>query len=198
MKRSKPQAQANELAEAGLAYYNHNLDTSPEHYGNITTTRKYQDRLDTLAYVREAGMKVCCGGILGIGETRADRAGLLQQLANLPKHPESVPINMLAKIPGTPLEHAEDLNSFEWIRTVAVARILMPTSFVRLSAGRTKLNDEAQALAFFAGANSIFVGDKLLTTANPEYDNDHTLFSELGLTPLVVENKEGSCCGDSA
>ena len=177
--------QAAELAEAGLAYYNHNLDTSPEHYSNITTTRTYSERLDTLATVRDAGMKVCCGGILGIGDSREDRAGLLHQLATLSEHPQSVPINTLVKIAGTPLENAESVTAIEWIRTIAVARILMPKSFVRLSAGRNSLSDEAQAMAFFAGANSIFVGDKLLTTANPEYKDDSALFKQLGLVEYI-------------
>ena len=179
--------QAQTLAEAGLAYYNHNLDTSPEHYKNITTTRTYQDRLDTLQNVRDCGMKVCCGGILGLGETREDRAGLLHELATLPEHPESVPINMLAQIENTPLYGVEQISSFEWIRTIAVARILMPKSYVRLSAGRNKLSIEAQSLAIFAGANSLFVGDKLLTTANPEYSVDNELFESLDLQELKHE-----------
>lgn len=176
--------QAFALAEAGLDYYNHNLDTSPEHYNSIITTRTYQDRLDTLANVRDAGMKVCCGGILGLGESRRDRAGLLMQLANLPAHPDSVPINMLVKIAGTPLEGVEDLEPFEFIRTIAVARILMPQSFVRLSAGREKMNEQMQALCYFAGANSIFYGEKLLTTPNAEASKDMQLFNTLGIKPL--------------
>ena len=175
------QEQANILADAGLAYYNHNLDTSPEHYEKIVTTRTYQDRLDTIACVRQAGMKVCCGGILGLGETREDRAGLLHQLATLSPHPESIPLNHLIKISGTPLENVESVSILEWIRTIAVARILMPKSFVRLSAGRHELSEEAQTLAFFAGANSIFVGNKLLTAANPDYCDDETLLEQLGL-----------------
>lgn len=175
--------QAGELAEAGLDYYNHNLDTSPEFYGDIITTRTYQDRLDTLANVRSAGMKVCCGGIVGMGEEAADRAGLLMQLANMPQHPESVPINMLVKVAGTPLANQEDLDPFDFIRTIAVARILMPTSYVRLSAGREAMNDQMQALAFLAGANSIFYGEKLLTTANPEASQDMQLFKRLGIRP---------------
>ena len=175
--------QAQSLAEAGLDYYNHNLDTSPEYYGDIITTRTYQDRLDTLASVRGAGMKVCCGGIVGMGESANDRAGLLMQLANLPDHPESVPINMLVKVKGTPLENQADLDPFEFIRTIAVARIMMPASHVRLSAGREKMNEEMQALAFHAGANSIFYGEKLLTTPNPEADNDMKLFARLGIEP---------------
>lgn len=175
------QQQAQTLAEAGLDYYNHNLDTSPEHYNAIISTRTYQDRLDTLDNVRQAGMKVCCGGILGMGESHQDRAGLLKQLANLPQHPESVPINMLVKIAGTPLAEVEDLDPFDFIRTVAVARILMPKSAVRLSAGRETMNEQMQALCFFAGANSIFYGDRLLTTDNPEATSDRALFAKLGI-----------------
>jgi biotin synthase len=176
-------AQAQTLAEAGLDYYNHNLDTSPEYYGEIITTRTYQDRLDTLANVRDAGMKVCCGGIVGMGEDANDRVGLLQQLANLEQHPESVPINMLVKVAGTPLAEQEELDAFDFIRTIGVARILMPGSHVRLSAGREQMNDQTQALAFFAGANSIFYGEKLLTTANPEENHDMQLFARLGIRP---------------
>jgi biotin synthase len=175
--------QALALKDAGLDYYNHNLDTSPEHYGKIITTRTYADRLNTLAHVREAGIKVCCGGIIGLGESRDDRIGLLMQLANLPEHPESVPINMLVKIPGTPLGDVEDLEPFEFIRMIAVARILMPASHVRLSAGREKMNEQMQALCFFAGANSIFYGEKLLTTSNPEAEADRLLFTKLGIHP---------------
>jgi biotin synthase len=175
------EAQADSLAEAGLDYYNHNLDTSPEFYGNIITTRTYQDRLDTLSHVRDAGMKICSGGIVGMGESVDDRVGLLVQLANLPQHPESVPINMLVKVKGTPLEDVEDLEPFDFIRTIAVARIMMPTSHVRLSAGREKMNEQMQALCFFAGANSIFYGEKLLTTANPEASTDLKLFNKLGI-----------------
>lgn len=182
--------QAKDLAEAGLDYYNHNLDTSPEYYGEIITTRTYQDRLETLANVRAAGMKVCCGGIVGMGEEQLDRAGLLQQLANMPEHPESVPINMLVKVEGTPLDKQEDLDPFEFIRTIAVARILMPNSHVRLSAGREKMNDQTQSLAFFAGANSIFYGEKLLTTANPETSKDMQLFKRLGINPEAYEVHE--------
>ncbi len=177
-------AQADRLHAAGLDYYNHNLDTSPEFYGEIITTRDYRDRLDTLRYVREAGMRVCCGGILGLGETRRDRAGLLQQLANLPSHPESVPINQLVQIEGTPLFGADKLDPLEFVRTIAVARITMPCSMVRLSAGRAEMSDELQALCFFAGANSIFYGEKLLTTRNPDTSKDQTLFKRLGLTIL--------------
>jgi len=173
--------QAQALAEAGLDYYNHNLDTSPEYYGEIITTRTYQDRLETLDHVRRAGMKVCCGGILGMGEELADRAGLLVQLANLPVHPESVPINQLVRVAGTPLADAEDVDPFDFVRTIAVARILMPASHVRLSAGREAMNEQTQALAFLAGANSIFYGDKLLTTANPEAHADRALFARLGI-----------------
>jgi biotin synthase len=179
--------QATTLAEAGLDYYNHNLDTSPEYYGEIITTRTYQDRLATLANVREAGMKVCCGGIVGMGEEVTDRAGLLQQLANLPEHPESVPINMLVKVDGTPLEDTDELDPFEFIRTIAVARLLMPKSYVRLSAGREQMNDQTQALAFLAGANSVFYGEKLLTTANPESHKDRRLFATLGINTVHQE-----------
>lgn len=175
--------QAKTLADAGLDYYNHNLDTSPEFYGEIITTRTYQDRLDTLSHVRDAGMKVCCGGILGMGESANDRSALLMQLANLPEHPESVPINMLVKVAGTPLENVDDLDAFEFIRTIAVARIMLPQSHVRLSAGRSRMNEQMQALCFFAGANSIFYGDKLLTADNPEADADMLLFAKLGIKP---------------
>ncbi|MBQ0720964.1 MAG: biotin synthase BioB [Gammaproteobacteria bacterium] len=175
--------QASELAAAGLDYYNHNLDTSPEHYGEIITTRTYQDRLDTLANVRASGMKVCCGGIVGMGEELKDRAGLLVQLANLPEQPESVPINMLVKVKGTPLENEADLEPFDFLRTIAVARILMPQSHVRLSAGREEMNEQMQALAFLAGANSIFYGEKLLTTPNPSANTDMQLFDKLGIQP---------------
>nr|WP_299244263.1 biotin synthase BioB [uncultured Halomonas sp.] len=173
--------QAGQLATAGLDYYNHNLDTSPEYYGEIITTRSYADRLETLGNVRGAGMKVCSGGILGMGEAPRDRAALLQQLANLEPHPESVPINMLVKVPGTPLEDVDDLDPLEFVRAIAVARILMPQSHVRLSAGREQMNESTQALAFLAGANSIFYGDKLLTTANPQAERDRALFAKLGI-----------------
>jgi biotin synthase len=175
--------QAEELADAGLDYYNHNLDTSPEFYGDIITTRTYRDRLDTLEHVREAGMKICSGGIVGMGEQQRDRAGLLQQLANLPQHPESVPINMLVRVQGTPLQDEEDLDPFEFIRTIAVARIMMPASHVRLSAGREEMNEQMHALAYFAGANSIFYGEKLLTTPNPRANADMALFDRLGIQP---------------
>ncbi len=175
--------QAQELAEAGLDYYNHNLDTSPEFYGDIITTRTYRDRLETLDHVRSAGMKVCSGGIVGMGEAQTDRAGLLQQLANLPRHPESVPINMLVRVPGTPLANEEDLDPFEFIRTIAAARIMMPASHVRLSAGREEMNEQMHALAYLAGANSIFYGEKLLTTPNPQANTDMALFQRLGIAP---------------
>ena len=184
--------QAQSLAEAGLDYYNHNLDTSPEFYGEIITTRTYQDRLDTLANVRSAGMKVCCGGIVGMGEDESDRIGLLLQLANLPQHPESVPINLLVKVAGTPLAEIDDLDAFDFIRTIAVARIMMPESHVRLSAGREQMNDELQALAFFAGANSLFYGEKLLTTANPQADKDQQLFQRLGIQPESYVSEDPS------
>ena len=173
--------QARALAEAGLDYYNHNLDTSAEHYPRVITTRCYEDRLRTLEHVREAGMRVCCGGILGLGEGRRDRAALLRQLANLPRHPESVPINLLVRVEGTPLAEAEAVDPLEFVRTVAVARILMPASHVRLSAGREEMSDELQALCFFAGANSIFYGERLLTTDNPDAGRDQALFRRLGL-----------------
>lgn len=173
--------QASQLKQAGLDYYNHNLDTSPEFYGNVISTRTFQDRLDTLGHVRAQGINVCSGGILGMGESRTDRASMLRELANLPKHPESVPINMLVQVEGTPLFGAEQLEPFEFVRTIAVARILMPGSYVRLSAGRNEMSDEMQALCFMAGANSIFYGDRLLTTDNPEADADLRLFQRLGL-----------------
>jgi len=175
--------QASRLATAGLDYYNHNLDTSPEFYGEIITTRTYSDRLETLSNVRDAGMKVCSGGIVGMGEKQTDRAGLLQQLANLSHHPESVPINMLVRVKGTPLESEQDLDPFEFIRTIAAARIMMPASHVRLSAGREEMNEQMHALAYFAGANSIFYGEKLLTTPNPQANSDMALFARLGIEP---------------
>jgi biotin synthase len=174
--------QARELKAAGLDYYNHNLDTSPEFYGEIIRTRTYQDRLDTLEAVRAAGLKVCCGGIIGMGESVADRAQLLRTLANLPEHPESVPINRLVRVPGTPLAAAPDVDPFEFVRTCAVARILMPRAQVRLSAGRESMSDELQALCFLAGANSIFYGERLLTTGNPDTARDRELLARLGLT----------------
>lgn len=173
--------QAQSLKQAGLDYYNHNLDTSPEFYGDIITTRTYQDRLDTLEHVREVGMNVCSGGIVGMGEQVKDRVGLLVALANLPQHPQSVPINMLVKVKGTPLDSVDDLDAFEFIRTIAVARIMMPASYVRLSAGRENMNEQTQALCFMAGANSIFYGCKLLTTPNPETDADQMLLRKLGM-----------------
>jgi biotin synthase len=175
--------QAQTLKDAGLDYYNHNLDSSESFYEKIITTRTYQNRLDTLQNVRDAGINVCCGGILGMGETDQDRAQLLQTLATLPKHPESVPINQLVHVAGTPLKNVAPLDPFEFIRTIAVARLLMPTSHVRLSAGRADMSDEMQALCFLAGANSIFYGDKLLTTENPEADRDQALFVKLGIKP---------------
>ena len=183
---SGPQAQA--LKAAGLDYYNHNLDTDPEFYGDIIHTREVQDRLDTLGHVRDAGMKTCCGGIVGMGESRRQRAGLLQALANLPAHPDSVPINRLVQVEGTPLHGTVELDPFEFVRTVAVARILMPASMVRLSAGRESMSDELQALCFAAGANSIFYGEKLLTTGNPDTERDRALFARLGLRPMQVES----------
>ncbi|MDF1762930.1 MAG: biotin synthase BioB [Oleibacter sp.] len=175
------EGKASDLAEAGLDYYNHNLDTSPEFYGDIITTRTYADRLDTLSNVRNAGMKVCSGGILGMGESHRDRAGLLVQLANLPAHPDSVPINQLVKVSGTPLENEADLDPLDFIRTIAAARIMMPKSHVRLSAGREEMSEEMQAMCFFAGANSIFYGECLLTTPNPAANKDQALFAKLGI-----------------
>lgn len=180
--------QANELQEAGLDYYNHNLDTSPEHYNSIITTRSYQDRLDTLENVRNSGMKVCSGGIVGLGEKAKDRVSFLAQLANLPKHPDSVPINMLVKIEGTPLANVDDLDHFDFIRCIAVARILMPKSHVRLSAGRDAMNEQMQSMCFLAGANSIFYGCKLLTTGNPEANKDMMLFKKLGINTETIAN----------
>ena len=180
--------QARELRDAGLDYYNHNIDTSPEYYDKIITTRDFQDRLETLDAVREAGMNVCCGGIVGMGETVRDRARMLQVLANLEQHPESVPINQLVAVPGTPLADQAPIDPFDFIRTIAVARILMPSSAVRLSAGRELMSDELQALAFLAGANSIFYGEKLLTTGNPDVEHDRRLLDRLGMrtTPGVI------------
>ena len=178
--------QAHALRDAGLDYYNHNLDTAPEFYGDVIRTRQYQDRLDTLEHVRDAGLKTCCGGIVGMGETREQRAGLLQALANLPAHPDSVPINQLVQVAGTPLAGTEALDPFEFVRMVAVARIAMPRSMVRLSAGREQMGDELQALCFLAGANSIFYGEKLLTTGNPDTERDQALFARLGLRPMSL------------
>ncbi|MEE8258501.1 MAG: biotin synthase BioB [Sphingomonadales bacterium] len=175
--------QAERLKAGGLDYYNHNIDTSPEYYGEIITTRCFQDRLDTLEHVRNAGLNVCSGGIVGMGEGREDRAGMLKTLATLETHPQSVPINMLVKVKGTPLAESEDLDPFEYVRTIAVARIMMPASYVRLSAGREAMSDEMQALCFLAGANSIFYGEKLLTTPNPASNKDMQLFERLGIYP---------------
>ena len=178
--------QARALAEAGLDYYNHNLDTAPEDYGRVVTTRTYQDRLDTLERVRDAGMAVCCGGIVGMGEDRVARVGLLHALATLPVHPESVPINALVPIPGTPLGDSPPLEPLEFVRTIAVARLVCPKSVVRLSAGREGMSDELQALCFLAGANSIFVGARLLTTPNPEMNADAALLASLGMKPMTM------------
>jgi biotin synthase len=179
--------QSERLADAGLDYYNHNLDTSERYYSSVISTRTYEDRLATLANVRDAGIKVCAGGILGMGETAEDRISMLVTLANLPVQPESVPINMLISIPGTKLQNAAPIDPIDFVRTVALARILMPRSYVRLSAGRTNMSDEMQALCFFAGANSIFVGDTLLTADNPGEDHDSALFRRLGLKPMALE-----------
>ena len=183
--------QAHELKAAGLDYYNHNLDTSESHYRQIITTRTYQDRLDTLSHVRDAGIHVCCGGIIGLGEDVADRAEMLRTLANMERHPESVPINQLVAVAGTPLEGVEAVDPIEFVRTIAVARILMPASVIRLSAGREQMSDEMQALCFFAGANSVFYGEKLLTTPNPDARQDQQLFRRLGLHPMAAD-KEGT------
>ena len=173
--------QVQQLKAVGLDYYNHNIDTSPEYYDKVVTTRKFSDRIETINRVREAGINVCSGGILGMGESRRDRAAMLQELANLPEHPGSVPINLLVKVPGTPLGDTPELDVFEFIRTIAVARIMMPATYVRLSAGRETMHDEAQALCFMAGANSLFYGDKLLTTDNATTDHDKSLFQRLGI-----------------
>ncbi len=182
--------QAVQLREAGLDYYNHNLDTSPEFYGNVITTRTFEDRLDTLAHVRNADINICSGGILGMGESRRDRASMLRELCNLKKHPESVPINLLVQVEGTPLFGTDALDPFEFVRTIAVARILMPESYVRLSAGRNEMSDEMQALCFLAGANSVFYGERLLTTDNPETDSDRVLFDRLGMQMEQVVESE--------
>ena len=187
---------AQQLKDAGLDYYNHNIDTAPEFYGEIIHTREYQDRLATLEQVRDAGLKTCCGGIVGMGETRAQRAGLLQALANLPEHPQSVPINQLVPVPGTPLADAEPLDPFEFVRAIAVARILMPHSIVRLSAGRQQMDDAVQALCFHAGAGSIFYGEKLLTTGNPDTEHDRALFRRLDLHALDVVEEAGTVHAD--
>ena len=184
--------QACELKSAGLDYYNHNLDTSEAFYGEIISTRRYQDRLDTLDAVRAAGLNVCCGGIIGMGESRRDRAQLLVTLANLPQHPESVPINQLVRVPGTPLAQAQSVDPFEFVRTIAVARIVLPRAKIRLSAGRTDMSDELQALCFLAGANSIFYGEKLLTTGNPDVARDRALLARLGLTPETAVATHGA------
>lgn len=180
--------QAEQLKEAGLDYYNHNLDTSPEFYGEIITTRDYQDRLDTLDRVRGADLHVCCGGIVGMGESRTQRAGLIAQLANLTPQPESVPINMLVQVEGTPLQDTEAMDPLEFVRTIAVARIVLSKSYVRLSAGRTQMSEAIQAMCFLAGANSIFYGEKLLTTGNPDVERDRALLAKLGITP------QGAAC----
>lgn len=193
---------ADKLNDAGLDYYNHNLDTSPEFYGEVITTRTYDDRLETLENVRKSGMKVCCGGIVGMGESKQDRVGLLVTLANLDPAPESVPINNLVKIPGTPLAETENIDSFDFIRTIAVARILMPKSYVRLSAGREEMNDEMQAMCFMAGANSLFYGEQLLTTGNATVNHDRHLFDRLGINadqvfeeaPAPCDSQTGSSC----
>lgn len=190
------QGQTKRLADAGLDYYNHNVDTSEEFYGEIITTRSYQERLDTLALVRDNGINVCSGGIVGMGEKRTDRAGMLKTLANLPAHPQSVPINMLVAVPGTPLEHVKKMDPFEFVRTIAVARIMMPRSEVRLSAGRQEMSEECQALCFMAGASSIFYGDQLLTTPNPENNKDLGLMAKLGMT--AQEPKPRKSCKPQA
>ncbi|MCK9994009.1 MAG: biotin synthase, partial [Alphaproteobacteria bacterium] len=181
--------QAKRLKTAGLDYYNHNIDTSPEFYGKVISTRTYQDRLDTLASVRDAGINVCCGGIVGMGEARSDRIGMLHTLANLPDHPESVPINMLIQTEGTPVFGTDRLDALEFVRAVAVAKIMMPASVVRLSAGREQMSDETQALCFLAGAGSIFIGPKLLTTKNPAKERDDALFAKLGVRATALADK---------
>lgn len=187
--------QAQALKAAGLDYYNHNLDTSPEFYPEVISTRTFDDRLETLAHVRDAGLKTCCGGIVGMGESRADRAGLLHALATLPAHPDSVPVNRLVRVAGTPMAEEAELDAIEFVRTIAVARITMPRSMVRLSAGRETMSDELQALCFVAGANSIFHGEKLLTTGNPDTDADQQLFARLGIRPMPVsEASPASTC----
>ncbi|MCC6756555.1 MAG: biotin synthase BioB [Arenimonas sp.] len=188
--------QAKRLKDAGLDYYNHNLDTGPDEYADIIKTREYQDRLDTLENVREAGLKTCCGGIVGMGESREQRAALLQTLANLPEHPGSVPINRLVQVAGTPLHGTALLDGFEFVRTIAVARILMPHSMVRLSAGRAEMSEELQAMCFLAGANSIFYGEKLLTTGNPDVEADQALFAKLGITGMPVTEQSTTVHAD--
>ena len=189
--------QAQRLKDAGLDYYNHNLDTSPDFYGDVISTRQYQDRLDTLGHVRNAGLKVCCGGIVGMGETREQRAGLIAQLANLNPYPESVPVNHLVQVEGTPLHGLDRLDPLEFVRTIAVARITMPKARVRLSAGRRELGEAVQAMCFMAGANSIFYGDKLLTTDNPEANDDRALLAKLGLPTrgAVLDSVQKEACG---
>ena len=189
--------QATELKSAGLDYYNHNLDTSESHYRHIITTRTYQDRLDTLQHVRDAGINVCCGGIIGLGEDVADRAEMLSTLANMEQHPESVPINQLVAVEGTPLADTEMVDPIEFVRTIAVTRILMPASVIRLSAGREQMTDELQALCFFAGANSVFYGEKLLTTPNPDAEHDRLLFDRLGLHPMLPDDERDSLAAAS-
>ncbi len=184
------EAQTDRLKQAGLDYYNHNLDTSPEFYGNVVSTRTFQDRLDTLEHVRNAGINVCSGGILGMGESRRDRASMLRQLANMPEHPESVPVNLLVRMEGTPMAELQDLDPLEFVRIIAAARILMPRSHVRLSAGRTAMDDTLQALCFLAGANSVFYGERLLTTDNPEAQKDRKLFERLGISFETREAKD--------
>ena len=191
------EGQADRLKNAGLDFYNHNLDTAPEFYDNVISTREYQDRLDTLGRVREAGLKVCCGGIVGMGETRLQRAGLIAQLANLNPYPESVPVNHLVQVEGTPLFGLEALDPFEFVRTIAVARITMPKARVRLSAGRRQMGEAVQAMCFLAGANSIFYGDKLLTTDNPEAEDDRVLLGKLGLQTrgAMLDSVQKEKCG---
>ena len=188
--------QARRLKAAGLDYYNHNLDTGPDEYADIIKTRDYQDRLDTLEHVRDAGLKTCCGGIVGMGETREQRAALLQSLANLPEHPGSVPINRLVQVQGTPLHGTALLDGFEFVRTIAAARILMPRAMVRLSAGRAEMSEELQALCFLAGANSIFYGEKLLTTGNPDIEADQALFAKLGIIGMPITERSGTVHAD--
>jgi biotin synthase len=190
--------QAQDLADAGLDYYNHNLDTSPEFYGQIISTRTYQDRLDTLERVRDAGINVCCGGIVGLGESRRERAGLIAQLANMEPYPESVPINNLVQVEGTPLTGTESLDPFEFVRTIAIARITMPRAMVRLSAGREQMDEALQAMCFFAGANSIFYGDQLLTTSNPQAEADRKLLARLGMHAQAAQQLPRDACGHTA
>ena len=191
------EGQAEQLKNAGLDFYNHNIDTAPDFYNNVISTREYQDRLDTLGRVRSAGLKVCCGGIVGMGETREQRAGLIAQLANLNPYPESVPVNHLVQVEGTPLHGVEKLDPIEFVRTIAVARITMPQARVRLSAGRRELGEAVQAMCFMAGANSIFYGDKLLTTGNPEAEDDRALLAKLGLKTrsATLESAPKEACG---